>query len=247
MNKIMTHLVAGYPSLKMTEALTLAMVESGVSFIEIQIPFSDPVADGPTISIANKVALDNGTTPKDAFKLMHRLKAKGVKIPLLFMTYYNILFAYGLEKFCKDAKAAGVYGFIVPDIPPDEEPNEHYLAICKKYGLHAIQIVSPLTSRQRMKEIAQVASGFIYCVSTTGKTGARGTLDMDAIRYVDTLRKYTKLPLALGFGISNRQQVEQALEKADIAVIGSKLIQVFDAAKPSQAQDAVKKFLKEIL
>ncbi len=247
MRQIMTHLVAGYPSLKVNESLALMMAEAGVSFIEIQIPFSDPLADGPVISMANKVALEKGTRPKDAFQLMKNLKKKGVKTPLLFMTYYNIVFAYGLEKFCKDAQAAGAFGLIVPDIPPSEEPYEGYLKTCKKYNLHAIQIISPLTSEKRMEEIVRVASGFIYCVSTTGKTGVRGQLDQEAIKYLDKLRLYTKLPLALGFGISNRQQVEQALEKADIAVIGSKLIQVFDAAKPSQAQDAVKEFLKEIL
>lgn len=243
----MTHIVGGYPSLEESEALALSMAETGVSFIEIQIPFSDPVADGPTIMAANKASLDRGTTPDDCFELMKRIKSKVGNLPMLFMTYYNILFAYGLDRFCRAAKDAGAYGLIVPDIPIDEENHEGYLRACKEHDLHAIQIVSPLTTEERMKEIAAVASGFIYCVSIKGKTGARKDLDTSSIQYLDRLRKYTALPLALGFGISTREHVIHALTKGDIAVIGSKVLQVYDESGPKKGQEEVKKFLNEMI
>ncbi|MDP3975339.1 MAG: tryptophan synthase subunit alpha [bacterium] len=243
MNTLMTHIVGGYPSMKESEQLVLAMEKAGVAYVEIQIPFSDPVADGPTIMEANQKSLENGTNPDDCLKLMKRLKKK-VNIPLLFMTYYNIIFSYGLESFCQQAKEAGCYGLIVPDIPLDEEPYDHYLKTCKKYGLHPIQIISPITPADRLKKIGKIASGFVYCVSRLGTTGAQDKLDLSLVKYLDTVRKYVKVPLALGFGISNRQQVEEALKKADIAVIGSKVINLYNQ---SQSIASVQKFLEDCM
>jgi len=245
MNTLMTHIVAGYPTLKESELIAQTMIDTGVSFLEIQIPFSDPVADGPTIMAANQQALDNGTTPEDCFKLMQRLSKK-TNIPLLFMSYYNILFRYGLDKFCKRAKLVGCYGLIVPDIPIDEEEYDHYLETCKKYGLHAIQVISPITPERRLKKIGQVASGFVYCVSRTGTTGISSKLNPKLNSYLKRVKKYVSVPIALGFGISNAKQVQAACEQADIAVVGTRIINLYNAAKGNKLT-ALRSFLNTIL
>ena len=241
----MAHVVAGYPTIHECESTVLAMAQSGVAFIEIQMPFSDPIADGPTIMHANEQALSNGMTTRKCFQLIGRLKKK-ITTPLLIMTYYNVAFRYGLEKFCKQAVACGIYGLIIPDIPIDEEDYEHYIRTCKKYGLHPIQVISPITPPKRLKRIAAVASGFVYCVSTFGTTGARSTLNPDVRAYLHRVKQYIHIPVALGFGISNRHQVAMALKYADIAVVGSKIINILGSAKGDNIR-AVKNFLKTIV
>jgi tryptophan synthase alpha subunit len=244
MNTLMTHIVAGYPTLKESEKIAVTMLESGVAFLEIQIPFSDPVADGPTIMHANQKALDQGVTPNDCLQMMSRLTKK-TKTPLLFMTYYNIVFRYGLEKFCKDAKAAGCYGLIIPDISIDEESHEHYLKLSKKYGLHPIQVISPITPIERLKKIGKVASGFVYCVSRTGTTGVSKKLDAKLGEYLQRVRKYIDVPIALGFGISKKSHVKAALQQADIAVIGSAIINLLDSKKKGTGKH-LQNFLDEL-
>lgn len=239
----MTHIVAGYPDMKKCEKIAVCMAKSGVSFIEIQIPFSDPIADGPTIMAANEKALSNGTTPEDCFKLIKRLKRK-IKIPILIMSYFNILFNYGVEKFCEKAGKSGVYGLIIPDIPIDEEKHEHYLGACKKNKIHPIQVISPITTETRLKKLGEVASGFVYCISTAGTTGERKKLNPELENYLKRVRKTIKLPLALGFGISNRDQVMEASRHADIVVIGSKIINLYNETRKIEE---IKKFLERIL
>jgi tryptophan synthase alpha chain len=240
---LMTHVVAGYPSMKECEELVVTMDKAGVAYVEVQFPFSDPIADGPTIMKANDEALDSGVTVEDCFQLMERLKAR-VKVPLLIMTYYNVAFRYGLEEFCKRAADLGIYGFIVPDIPIDEEEREGYLAMCEKHGLQAIQVVSPLTLDERMEEIGKVARGFVYCVARKGITGAQEDMDSELEAYLGRVRKHIDLPLALGFGISSKEQVEQACEVADISVMGSHLINLYQGA--DDGISAVGGFLKSL-
>lgn len=245
MNTLMTHIVAGYPTLKESEKIAEVMLETGVSYLEIQIPFSDPVADGPTIMRANQVALENGTTPEDCFKMMERLKKKS-KTPILFMTYYNIAFHYGVERFCIRAKSIGCYGLIIPDMPVDEESYDHYLKMCKKHKLHAIQIISPITPDTRLKKIGKVASGFVYCVSRTGTTGESRDLNKNLETYLKRVRKYIRVPIALGFGISNVEHVHTALRSADIAVIGSAVINLL-TNKRRRSMEYIRKFLSNII
>lgn len=242
--KLMTHIVAGYPTMEESEKIAMAMYESGVSFIEIQIPFSDPIADGPTIMKANEIALQNGTTPHDCMEFIKRIKKK-IKIPILIMTYFNIPFNYGLEKFCKDAKDAGVYGFIIPDMPIDEEKYEHYISLCEKNNLHAIQVISQITQPARLQAISKVASGFVYCISSLGTTGTRSQLNPELEKYLENVKKYVKIPLAVGFGISTKEQVELVGEKADIVVIGSKIINLYNETTTDKIS-AIKGFLKSI-
>lgn len=243
--KLMTHIIAGYPTLKKSEEIALAMYESGVSFIEAQIPFSDPIADGPTIMEANEIALKNGSTTHKCLKLVKRLKKK-IKIPILIMTYFNIAFNYGLEKFCRDASNAGVYGLIIPDIPIDEEKYEHYIGFCKKYNLHPIQVISQITSPARLKAISKVASGFVYCVSTYGTTGTRNRLNPKLEKYLRKVRDFVKLPLAVGFGISTKKQVKLVDKKAEIVVIGSKIINLYNETKTDKITK-IKNFLEDII
>lgn len=228
--KLMTHIVAGYPNLKESEKIVMAMSKSRVSFIEIQMPFSDPIADGPTITNANKIALENGITTKKCFEFIKNIKKK-VKIPILIMSYFNIVLSHGVEKFCKKAQESGVYGLIIPDIPLDEEKFEHYIHFCKKHKLHPIQVISPITTEERLNKIAKVASGFVYCISSFGTTGARNKLNIDLSQYLEKVKRHIHIPLAVGFGISNRQQVESIKNKADIAVIGSEIINIYNENK----------------
>lgn len=229
----MTHIVAGYPDMKTCEDLVISMANAAVSYIEIQIPFSDPIADGPTIMQANQDALDAGVTPEDCFQLMERLKEK-VSTPLLFMTYFNVVHHYGVEAFCKRAQAAGAYGLIVPDMPLDEEAHEHYIELCKKYELHAIQVLSPLTPDRRLKKIAEAASGFVYCVARKGTTGAQSEMSISLGDYLNNVRKHISIPLAVGFGISSKEHVEEVLQYADIAVIGSKVINLLNEGQSNK-------------
>lgn len=224
----MTHIVAGYPDLETSEKLIKLMTKNGADFVEIQIPFSDPVADGPTIMQANQKSLEAGTKVEDCFELMKKAVKIGVETKFLFMTYFNILHHYGVEKFCKKAAECGCYGLIIPDMPIDEEPQEKYLENCKKYGLKAVQVISPLTPQRRLKMIAKVADGLVYCVSKFGTTGQAGELNPQLSSYLKKVKKFIKVPLAVGFGISTRAHVDAVYKEAEIAVIGSKIINILN-------------------
>ncbi len=242
---LMTHIVAGYPSLKESEKIAEIMIEAGVDFLEIQIPFSDPVADGNVIMKANQVAIERGVKVEDCFRLMKKLKAGKTK--LLFMTYFNILHHRGVEKFCKKAKECGAYGLIVPDMPIDEEKQEHYLKMCGKYGLKAIQVISPLTPARRLEMIAKKARGFVYCVSRYGTTGTRSELNPKLNGYLKKVKKHIKLPLAVGFGISKKEHVEAVWKHAEIAVVGSAIIQIINKSTRQNLPSALKNFLKSLI
>lgn len=228
--KLMTHMVGGFPTLSESQCIAETLLSAGSSYLEIQIPFSDPVADGPVIMKANEKALDSGTTPEDCFALMKHLRKK-TTIPLLFMTYFNIPFRYGLKAFCEEAKKSGAYGLIIPDMPIDEEPEEHYLKYCREAQLHAIQVISPITPLRRLKEISKVASGFVYCVSRTGTTGKNSVESSDLKKYLSNVRRIMKIPLAVGFGITHRRQIEEIANFADIAVLGTSLMKYYGNKK----------------
>lgn len=221
--KLMTHVVAGYPSLAETEQLVIEMEKAGVSYVEIQIPFSDPLADGPTIMMANDKALANGTTIEDAFSLMERLTKK-VSIPLLFMGYYNSVFQYGVERFCKKAQQVGAHGLIIPDVPLDEESHEQFLKMCDKYKLASIRVLSPTSSDDRIEQNLQVAKEFVYCTAISGITGSRNQIHPQTKQFLKRMRSKTDLPLAVGFGISKPEHVQALKGYADIAVVGSAVI-----------------------
>ena len=226
---LMTHLVLGYPSLDVNREVVRQMVENGVDCIELQIPFSEPVADGPVILKANQEAISHGLKVRECLEFAAEMAATH-QIPFLFMTYYNILFKYGVEKFFKKAKEIGIQGFIVPDLPPEE--GEEYLALAKKYGIAPIMIFAPTSTDMRMRELAGYGDGFIYCVARRGVTGAQTSFDTAFDDYLARCRAATKLPLAVGFGIATQADVEVLKGKADIAVIGTATIRLVEEKGP---------------
>src|SRR5258706_2575584 len=240
---LMTHVVIGYPTLEGTQRLVTTMADSGVDFIELQIPFSDPIADGPTIMRACEKSLRNGTKTKDAFEIANKLSKK-VSVPLLFMSYYNTIFKYGVEKFCRNAERAGIVGLIVPNMPIEEEPEEHFFTMCRKYKLNAIHVISPVSTAERLIKNAEVATGFVYATARQGITGARGELDTDIARYLRKVKKAFPIPVALGFGISKKEHIQALKGYADIAVIGSALLDVISGS--NNLEKDVKDFLSNL-
>ncbi|MBI2430923.1 MAG: tryptophan synthase subunit alpha [Candidatus Levybacteria bacterium] len=241
----MAHLVVGYLSLEKTISIVKAMEKAGADFVELQIPFSDPLADGPTIMRACENSLANGTKVKDAFAVAQKL-SKEVAIPLLFMAYYNTVFKYGVEKFCRDAKKAGITGLIVPDMSIEEESCEHFLQFCKKYSLHNIQVVSPSSTNERLKKNAKVANGFVYVTARQGVTGARAQLDKNLISFLKRVRQYFAIPIAVGFGISKKEHLKVLKGHADIAIVGSAIIDVINRSKGSKIEENISNFIREL-
>lgn len=248
---IMAHVVLGYPSLEESIELVLRMEDAGVSIVELQIPFSDPMADGPTIMMANEVALANGVRTKDCMRAMETLAAKSA-LPLLFMSYYNLAYCYagtggGLKAFCRDAAAAGAQGLIIPDISP-EESQDGYWDYCQQFKLAAIPLVSPISSPQRLAKIKALANGgFVYCVSTLGTTGTSVELGSEITEYLSKVRDEFSQPLAVGFGISSRQQVEQLRGHAEIAIVGSATIRTMENARNKGKVSAAVEFLSSLV
>lgn len=235
---LMAHLVAGYPDIETNKRLIETMARCGVSLIEIQIPFSDPLADGTTIMRANQSALDRGIDLETCFKLMESM-SKEVDIPLLFMTYGNIPFAFGLEAFVDRSVASGCSGFIIPDLPYDEDTFS-LNNLCHKRNVPNVVVVSPDTALVRLQKIKSFAEGFIYTTLKVGITGSRDKIDSQAVDYIKTLRELFDIPIAAGFGISKPEQVHSLIGIADIAVIGSKLIELVE----QQGVNGVANFLR---
>jgi tryptophan synthase alpha chain len=223
---LMTHIVLGYPSFAVNREVIGQMVAGGVDLIEMQIPFSEPMADGPVIVKANQDALDNKVTVADCLEFAAEI-TECHKIPFLFMTYYNIIFKYGEERFLQKAGELRIKGLIVPDIPPEE--GKRFFALAKKYQIAIIMIFAPTSTAERMKELAAHGDGFIYCVARKGVTGQATSFDDEFNQYINRCRQATSLPLAVGFGISSKEDVDYLTGKADIAVIGTKTIKLVEA------------------
>ena len=234
----------GYPSIEATLEIVPALVAGGADIVELSIPFSDPLADGPTIQRSSFAALQNGVTPAGCLEVLRKLRAKGVEVPLVFMTYYNPVLAYGIEKFCRDSAQAGADGFIVVDLPPEESADLH--RECAKHNLRLVYLLAPTSSEERIARVAELGSGFIYCVSVTGTTGARDELPKGVSEFVERVRTSTDLPIAVGFGISQHEHFQSVGRIADAAVIGSAIIDVIDGGDPSQAAARVKEYVEVV-
>jgi tryptophan synthase alpha chain len=233
---LMTHLVLGYPSFEVNREVIRQMVENGVNLIELQIPFSEPVADGPMILKANQQSIAKGSKVEQCLEFAGEITAE-FHIPFLFMTYYNILYKYGLEKFINSAYDINIKGFINPDLPPEE--GKEYLEQVKKSDIAPIQIFAPTSSLERMQLLAGYGAGFIYCVARRGVTGKKTEFDQDFNEYMERCRSATSLPLAVGFGIRSKKEVDFLTGKADIAVIGTETIRLVD----EKGADAVGPFI----
>jgi len=222
---LMTHIVLGYPDFDQSLKLVEAMVEAGVDLMELQIPFSEPIADGPVILRANQEALLAGSTVERCLELGERVAAR-FDIPFLFMSYYNVLYRRGVADFAARMKRAGLHGAIVPDLPPEEASD--YLAAMANEQLDPIFIFSPNTPDARMAEIARHAGGFVYCVARKGVTGSHTDFSAELDAYLERCRAATELPLAVGFGVKDAGDVAFLAERADIAVVGSQSIRVME-------------------
>lgn len=242
---LMTHVVVGYPAIDATPKLVLAMEEAGVDFVELQIPFSDPLADGPSIMHACDVALAGGITVERCFSIAKSVIATS-QIPILFMAYYNTVFTIGVEEFVKRSSGIGIAGLIVPDIPPEEEEHEHFIAICKKYKMSLIRILSPSSTPERIKKNIEVADEFIYLVSRAGTTGAREELDPQIKEYIEKVKTFTDLPIAVGFGISEKSHIDVLRGSADIAIIGSAVIDLIEENKDGDYTSSVSEFVRSL-
>jgi tryptophan synthase alpha chain len=219
---LIPYIMAGDPSLDVTESLVLTLAEGGADLIELGVPFSDPIADGPVIQQAAERALQSGTTLKKILSTVRSLRAK-TSIPLIFMAYYNTILAMGLEKFCAEAVSAGVDGLIVPDLPP-EESDELYNTTKTAGGPVVIFLLAPTSTSQRRKEVSKRTHGFIYYVSLTGITGAQ-LPDLNQVKKnVQTIQKMAKKPVAVGFGIATPEQAHKIAQFAEGVIIGSALV-----------------------
>jgi tryptophan synthase alpha chain len=236
---LMTHIVLGYPSFADCERIVAGMVEAGVDLMELHIPFSEPIADGPVILHANQKALAAGTTVKECLDFASRV-ARAHEIPFLIMSYYNILHRHGVDEFVQAMAERGLRGAIVPDLPPEE--GREYLDAMAKQALDPIFIFSPTSSDERLKYLGSLAKGFVYCVARRGVTGAKTDFSDDLGAYLGRCRRATNLPLAVGFGLKSKADVDFLRGKAEIAVIGTQTIRLIE----SDGVEAVGEFIRDL-
>lgn len=242
---LVCYVSAGYPTIPETVDILLSLEAGGADVIELGIPFTDPIADGPTIQTANTVALKNGTSIKTCLQMVKDARAQGLKCPIMLMGYYNPLLAYGEEKMLKDCKAVGVNGFIMVDLPPEEAVR--FRGHCNTYGLSYIPLIAPSTSEKRMKLLCGIADSFIYVVSRMGVTGATGVLSSGISELVDRVHKYSGgVPAAVGFGVSTREHFVEVGQLSEGVVIGSKIITTLKEAPAGQGAKAVEEYCYSI-
>lgn len=236
----------GWPEIGDAERIVPALIEGGADLLEIGIPFSDPIADGPTVQRVNQRALENGVTPRMSIEVVSRLRNEhGVEAPLLFMGYYNPILSYGPEKFAHDSAEAGIDGLIVPDLPPEE--SDELLEACVRNGIHLIYMLAPTSTPERMDAVLQRANGFIYVVSLVGVTGAREQLWTGLADYVARVRRHTDLPLAIGFGISSPEHVRAAGELVDGVIFASVLLDKLEQTPSAELSDEARNFVQMLL
>lgn len=216
-------LTCGFPSLAATERLILSSEKAGVDILELGFPFSDPLADGPTIQYSSEQALKHGLSIADAFALVRRVRRKGCRIPIVFFGYLNPVYAYGTTEFARDAREAGIDGLIIPDLPPEEELS--FARECTKKKLHRVYLVAPTTTDLRAKGLVHKTQGFVYYVSLRGVTGARAVIPEDLRAHLRKLRRMTAKPVLVGFGVSTPEQARAIAGMSDGVIVGSAVIE----------------------
>ena len=241
----MPYLCAGDPTPELTAKLLLTLEEAGADLIELGVPFSDPIADGPTIQRASERALTHGISLQQILEMVKSLRKK-TEIPIALMSYYNPIFRMGEEAFCKAAQDAGVDGVIVPDLPPEEA--QQLLEVAPRYNLATVFLVAPTSPPERMQLIASVSTGFVYCVSLTGVTGARAILSDEVAPMIAELRKHTDKPISVGFGVSTPEQATQVAQIADGVIVGSAIVNVIEENMEDEGKmlAAVKQFTSNL-
>ena len=246
---LVVFVTVGYPDVEATLRLVPALVAGGADIVELGVPFSDPLAEGPTIQASTFHALEQGVTAATCLEVARKLRSGDAVVPLVLMGYYNPILAYGQERFCRDAADAGVDGLIVVDLPPEESAPLRDL--CLAAGLRLIYLLAPTSTDERIAEVGKLAGGFIYCVSVTGVTGARDELAPDLEAFVARVRRHTDLPIAVGFGISQPKHFRAVARVADAAVIGSAIIDEVrkaseDGADPSEQAARLKHYAEVV-
>ncbi len=231
----------GDPDLDTTEKIILEMAKNGADIIELGIPFSDPTAEGPVIQEANLRALKGGINTDKVFEFTKKIRSL-VNVSLVYMTYANVIFSYGSEKFISKCKEVGIDGIIVPDVPFEE--REEFLPYCEKYGIDFIYLIAP-TSNERIKMIAKEAKGFIYVVSSLGVTGVRSSITTDISSIVKSIKEETDVPCAIGFGIQTPDQAKEMAKSSDGVIVGSKIIKLLHENE-AEAPSVIGKYVKEM-
>jgi tryptophan synthase alpha chain len=242
---LVAYLTTGFPDLAVTPDLVRALVDGGAHIIELGIPFSDPLADGATIQRSTHAAVMNGVTLADVLDVARKLRNSGITVPLVGMGYYNPVLAYGVERFAADAAAAGLDGLIPVDVPPEESgPLRQAM---NAHGLDVICMIAPTSTDERIARAVAGASGFVYCVSVAGTTGARGELPADLPEFIARVRRHTDLPLAVGFGVSRREHVAAIGQLCEAAAIGSAIIDVIERAPPDKRAERLHAYVAEVV
>ena len=239
---LVAYLTAGDPDLATSRDIALAAIDSGADVIELGVPFSDPLADGPVIQRASERALRHGTTLGDVLAIAAELRSARPEAGLVIFSYYNPILRYGLERFCAAAAEAGVDGVLVTDMIVEEAGE--YLKHLERHNLAPVFLAAPTSPDERLERIAAASRGFVYAISRTGITGTQQSLAADASGLVTRLRRYTNLPVAVGFGISNAEHFAAVGEFADAAVIGSALVQIIEQSKSNEAPSSIARFIK---
>ena len=240
----MPFVTIGFPELATTAELVPAIIEAGADLVELGVPFSDPIAEGPTIQKSSFRALENGVTLQKCFETARAIRAR-TDAPLLFMGYYNPVFSYGVERYAAECAASGIDGLIIPDLPPEEAAEIQ--AACRKAGLDLIPLVAPTSTVERIQAAVKNASGFIYCVSLAGVTGARSSLPEYLPEFLGKVRAQTDLPLVLGFGISKPAHFQAVKSLVDGVIVGSALVDVLADAPAGERTGQAVRFVKELL
>ena len=239
-------IVAGDPNLETTKELILILAESRASVIELGVPFSDPVADGVTIQASAERALRNMISVKAILETVKEIRKEGCETPIILFSYFNPILQFGLEKFAKQAKESGVDGILITDLVPEEAAEFRQILAGKDLAL--IMLAAPTSSDERLKKICEKASGFVYAISRSGVTGAKTDLSAEAKDLVTRIRKFTDLPVAVGFGITNNEQIKEVCRYADAAVVGSAILaEIGRSSDSGKTIENVRKFVKRLL
>jgi tryptophan synthase alpha chain len=242
---LVCYVTCGDPGIETTHDIVLAAVNAGADVIELGVPFSDPVADGPVIQRASERALLKGTTLKHVLGLAREVRHQSA-VGLIVFSYFNPVLQYGLERFCREAADSGVDGALITDLPMEE--STEYLRLMSRYNLATVFLAAPTSTDERLKQVAEASTGFVYAVSRTGVTGARTEISQDARTLVERIRRFTRLPIAVGFGISTAEQVAEVGSYAEGAVVGSAIVEAVERAAPEgKAPQAVAELVGRLL